>query len=251
MYSFKNRKRAAKGIKKSIVKNELTHDDYRRCLFDNNAENVKMTFIRSTKHQLYTIKQSKIGLSRYDDKRFIALDGINTKAHGHYSLIDASDDDGDDDDDDDDAAINTEDDGEDVSIISDRGEFDDDIDGDIDDNTMVLECSKFDDINDPQFNDSDNEIMLDAIAAVEDHNTNDVSISDSSEFNSNDDPILLHAISKLEDQTYSVNNFNSKKRNQYWDKIAQNKKKKCFKIGMGCEDKVCQGSSSYSDTYSE
>ena len=214
-----------------------------------------MTFIRSTKHQLYTIKQSKIGLSRYDDKRFIALDGINTKAHGHYSLIDAKDDDGDDDDDD--AAINTDDDDEDVSIVSDKGGFDDDIDGDIDDSTMVLECSKFDDINDSQFNDSDNEIMVDAVAAVEDHNTNDVSISDCSEFNSNDDPILLHAISKLEDQTSSVNNFNRKKRKQYWDKIAQNKKNKCFKISMGCEDNIshpiniCQGSSSDSDTCSE
>ena len=57
MYSFENKKRTAKGIKKSIVQNEMTHNDYKRCLFDNSTENVKMTLIRSTKHQLYTIKQ--------------------------------------------------------------------------------------------------------------------------------------------------------------------------------------------------
>ena len=211
-----------------------------------------MTFIRSTKHQLYTIKQSKIGLSRYDDKRFIALDGINTKAHGHYSLIDAKDEDGDDDDD---AAINTNDADEDVSIVSDKDGFDDDVGEDIDDSTMVLECSKFDDIN--NFNDSDNDIMVDAVAAVEDHNTNDVSINGCSEFNSDDDPILLHAISKLEDKKSIIDNFNNKKRKHYWDKIVQNKKKKCFKISMGCEDRVShpinvlQGSSSDSDICSE
>ena len=38
-------------------------------------------------HQHYSIKLNKIGLSPYDDKRFILDDGISTLAHGHYKAI--------------------------------------------------------------------------------------------------------------------------------------------------------------------
>ena len=45
-----------------------------------------MTQIRSYGHQLYTIKMCKIGLSPYDDKRYVLCNGRDTLAYGHYSI---------------------------------------------------------------------------------------------------------------------------------------------------------------------
>ena len=46
-----------------------------------------MNQIRSEGHKLYSIKLRKIGLSPYDDRRFILADGINTLACGHYKTM--------------------------------------------------------------------------------------------------------------------------------------------------------------------
>ena len=111
MYSFKGGKKTAKGIKKSVVKNELSHDDYRRCLLNRELKKANMTQIRSYNHKVYSVAQSKIGLSPYDDKRYILDNGISTLAYGHYSILDTvnSDDDVDaaDSNDDNDTAPNT------------------------------------------------------------------------------------------------------------------------------------------------
>ena len=46
-----------------------------------------MNQIRSERHEIYSIKLNKIGLSPYDDKRYILNDGTNTLAYGHYETI--------------------------------------------------------------------------------------------------------------------------------------------------------------------
>jgi hypothetical protein len=74
-----------KGIKKSVIKQNISFEDYKRCLFTGNSEMRKMSTIRSHKHVLYTEETNKVSLSDSDDKRVISDDRIHTHAIGHYS----------------------------------------------------------------------------------------------------------------------------------------------------------------------
>ena len=61
----------AKGVKKYVVKNDISHQDYVDCLFEERQFMHTMQTMQSFKNQLYTIKQNKVSLSSYDDKRYI------------------------------------------------------------------------------------------------------------------------------------------------------------------------------------
>ena len=76
-------KNTAKGVQKS-VKQRLTFDDYEQCLREMCRKTVSVNSIRSDHHKLFTYNIQKVGLSGYDDKRYICDDGIKTLAHGHY-----------------------------------------------------------------------------------------------------------------------------------------------------------------------
>lgn len=58
-----------KGVKKVVVKNNITFDDYKSCLFERNKLMRKMNVIRSRMHEIYTETINKIALSNADDKR--------------------------------------------------------------------------------------------------------------------------------------------------------------------------------------
>ena len=73
-----------KGIKKSVLKKEVKHQDYKDCLFERREYQHSMMGFQSQQHQVYTIKQMKKSLSPFDDKRFILGDGYTTRAHGHH-----------------------------------------------------------------------------------------------------------------------------------------------------------------------
>lgn len=45
-----------------------------------------MTQIRSFGHQLYNVELNKLGLSPFDDKRYLLDDGITSLAYGHYKI---------------------------------------------------------------------------------------------------------------------------------------------------------------------
>ncbi|KAE9540697.1 hypothetical protein AGLY_003942 [Aphis glycines] len=78
----------AKGIRRHVVKNHMTFNDHKKCLFGEDEMDVKRenVTIRSFKHQLMTIKSNKLTFNNYDDKRIVLEDKIHTLAHGHYSL---------------------------------------------------------------------------------------------------------------------------------------------------------------------
>lgn len=61
----------AKGIKKNVLQRQITFDDYVKCITDSCEISRTQNTIRSIKHKIYSIKQRKIALSPFDDKRYI------------------------------------------------------------------------------------------------------------------------------------------------------------------------------------
>ena len=91
LYSYKmfegKESKKCKGVKKSVVKKSITHEDYKKCLTTGNEQLRKQNIIRSYKHEVYTEEVNKVALSASDDKRYILEDGINTLALGHYKIL--------------------------------------------------------------------------------------------------------------------------------------------------------------------
>ena len=90
MYSYvkdnEQTARTAKGIKKQVIKKNITHDNYKEVLFNNKQMQHTMKTIRSKNHQLGSFELNKISLSCFDDKRFIHENGITSYAYGHYKI---------------------------------------------------------------------------------------------------------------------------------------------------------------------
>ena len=91
LYSYKmfegKESKKCKGVKKSVVKKSITHEDYKTCLTTGKEQLRKQNIIRSYKHEVYTEEVNKVALSASDDKRYILEDGINTLALGHYKIL--------------------------------------------------------------------------------------------------------------------------------------------------------------------
>ena len=90
MYSYikDNNKggKTAKGIKKNVIKEDITHEDYKDTLFNNREMYHKMKTIRSQNHELSSYEINKVSLSCFDDKRFIHEDGKTSYAYGHKNI---------------------------------------------------------------------------------------------------------------------------------------------------------------------
>jgi hypothetical protein len=76
-----------KGLKKPVIKKQLSHQKYLNSLEARTAEQieskVKFKTITSFKHRVFTENCKKSALSPLDDKRYILEDGITTRALGH------------------------------------------------------------------------------------------------------------------------------------------------------------------------
>jgi hypothetical protein len=77
----------AKGVKKYVIKNKLTHDDFKNVIRDRKQLRHNMNTIRSVKHQLGTHEMRKVTLSCFDDKRHLTEDGITSYAYGHKQIV--------------------------------------------------------------------------------------------------------------------------------------------------------------------
>jgi len=79
-----NNIKKAKGVQKTVVKKDLRHELYKQCLDEHKEMKHKQTVIRSHNHQMGVYEQNKTSLSPLDTKKWIAADGITTRAFGHY-----------------------------------------------------------------------------------------------------------------------------------------------------------------------
>lgn len=77
----------AKGVKQNYVKKKITFEHYKQCLKEQKVCSASFNTIRSFNHKLYSVRETKISLSHYDDKRVILQDAIHTLPYGHYSLL--------------------------------------------------------------------------------------------------------------------------------------------------------------------
>ena len=75
-----------KGVKSNVVARTITFDDYTRCLNDQIEISRQQSCIRSKLHKVYTIRETKIALSPYDDKRYVIRDSTDTLPWGHYKI---------------------------------------------------------------------------------------------------------------------------------------------------------------------
>ena len=89
----------AKGVNRAIIQNEIEFADFQECLdasidlYNGNDEAYNKTLkyrtqnnLRSYDHTISSIKSEKIALNSFDDKRHITNNGIDTLAHGHYTI---------------------------------------------------------------------------------------------------------------------------------------------------------------------
>ena len=79
--------RKAKGVKKNVVKKQIKHGQYKQALFSKEQMWHGMNILRSVGHEIYGMHVNKISLSPFDSKRWIADDGVNTKAYGYNSAM--------------------------------------------------------------------------------------------------------------------------------------------------------------------
>ena len=76
----------AKEIDRGFLERSIKHEQYRTCLQEYTRTTAKFKTIRSSRQELFTMDISKIGLSPYDDKRYLLKNSPNTLAYGHYLI---------------------------------------------------------------------------------------------------------------------------------------------------------------------
>ena len=73
-----------KGVKRSVVAQDITFQNYKNTLFDRQVFKIKQNGFRSYKHQIYTETVNKVALSHADDKSFIHANKVKCFTFGHY-----------------------------------------------------------------------------------------------------------------------------------------------------------------------
>ena len=87
--SSSNNKSTAKGITRRLKEKLLKRDAYRKALFSPSVEKLKMVRIGQKKHRVYTLEESKRGLSSFNDKiwmRKVGAEEWDTHSFGHKNI---------------------------------------------------------------------------------------------------------------------------------------------------------------------
>jgi hypothetical protein len=79
-------KKREKGVPGHIT-NQHQLDIWKQILNNETKSFASFNMIKSEKLNVYTINQTKVALSNFDDKRYILENGYDTLAHGHYKII--------------------------------------------------------------------------------------------------------------------------------------------------------------------
>ena len=76
-------KSTAAGVKKSVQKS-IHHEIYKQTLETENDFYITQKLLKSNKHVIHSIDQTRVGLTTFDNKCFLLEDGVHTWAYGHY-----------------------------------------------------------------------------------------------------------------------------------------------------------------------
>jgi len=81
--TLKQIEKKLKGISRATLKHDISIDDYKNSLFNDIEKYVNNYRLKSDKHNIQLIKQNKLALTNFDDKRVILNDGIETIPYGY------------------------------------------------------------------------------------------------------------------------------------------------------------------------
>ena len=84
----RSRKCAGSGIKKHLFGTpDASHEAFVECLRNKRDKNISQKTFVVKKHQVYTAESARVGLTAYDDKRYIlGPEGVQTLAYGHWRI---------------------------------------------------------------------------------------------------------------------------------------------------------------------
>jgi hypothetical protein len=88
-------KKTAKGVPRSTLAKTITHTDYETQVTNPTVTRVFGYSIASANHKVYTVHKTRRGICSFDNKRWIAANGVDTYAYGHARLRTAERDDND------------------------------------------------------------------------------------------------------------------------------------------------------------
>ena len=69
------------------MKNKISFENFKECLFTGIPQMREMNNIKSHRHEIFSETVNKIALSANDDKRMIMADKISTLIPGYYKTI--------------------------------------------------------------------------------------------------------------------------------------------------------------------
>ena len=79
-------KKTGKGILTAVKEKDITHENYKECLFESKQMRHRQTKIIQKEHEMYTATQMKTSLSPFNDNKWIFRqeNDFTTYSFGHY-----------------------------------------------------------------------------------------------------------------------------------------------------------------------